>query len=289
MEKATFITKINQLKYVNKEYSRLYYGQEFCERLTPSLKDLKEVLSFVQKKGLDFTLVTPYVTNFGLGKLKPLLDWLMIRKTKCEIIVNDWGILRLVNREYLNLSPVLGRLLTKQKRGPSLIKLLKRQTQPRLIKDPQNPKIKYLIFQKKFPLDLDPYYKGSNVSSVPIIHDFLTSQRIRRIELDNTGQGLFFELPRDQISISVYLPYVYISTAFFCLAAGCDQNNEFFLKRKPCSRQCQKYVFKLRHKSLHKLIYLKGNTHFYKNSRFQLKEWEKIGVDRVVYEPEIPV
>lgn len=289
MEKAIFINRPSQLNYVDSEYTRLYYGQEFCERLIPSVKDLEGVLSFIRKKGIDFTLVTPYVTNFGLEKLKPLLGWLKIRKIKCEIIINDWGILRLVNREYLNLSPVLGRLLTKQKRGPNLIKLLKRQTQPRLIKDPQNQKIKYLIFQKKFPLDLDPYYKGSNVSSVPIIHDFLTSQHIRRIELDNTGQGLFFELPRDQIAISVYLPYVYISTAFFCLAAGCDQNNKFFLKRKPCSRQCQKYVFKLRHKSLHKLIYLKGNTHFYKNSRFQLKEWEKIGVDRVVYEPEIPV
>jgi len=289
LEKAIFITKPDQLKYVNKEYTRLYYGQEFCERLIPSLKDLKEVLSFIQKKGLDFTLVTPYVTNSGLEKLKPLLGWLKIRRINCEIIINDWGVLSLVNHKYPNLSPVLGRLLTKQKRGPRLIKLLKRKTRLRFVQNPKNPKIKHIVFQKKLPLDLDPYYKGSNASSVPIIHNFLVSQRIQRIELDNTGQGLFLELPKEMVPASVYLPYVYISTTFFCPTAGCDQKKKSLLKSKPCRRQCQRYTFKLRHKSMPKVIYLKGNSQFYKNTRLQFKEWQNLGVDRIVYEPEIPV
>ncbi len=289
MEKAIYINRINQLDYVNEEYRRLYYGQEFCERLIPSARDLEEALSFIQKKRIDFTLVTPYVTNFGLEKLKPLLELLKIGKIRCEIIINDWGVLNLVNRRYANLMPVLGRLLTKQKRGPRLIRLLKRETRSQLIKDPKNPKKKYFVFQKKLPLDLDPYYKGSNTSSVPIIHDFLTRRRIQRIELDNTSQGLFLELQNNGIHASVYLPYVYISTTFFCLTAGCDQKKMFLLKRKPCQRQCRRYVFKLRHRTMPKVIYLKGNSQFYKYSRLRLKEWKNLGVDRIVYEPEVPV
>lgn len=289
MEKAIYITKISQLKYVSNGYSRLYYGNEFCERLIPQPNDLKQVLSYVKKHKLDFSLVTPYITNYGLKRLKPLFKLLKDSSTACEVIINDFGVLNLINHKYPNLTPVLGRLLTKQKRCPRLTKLLKRETRPRLIKDPKNPKIKHLVFQKKLPLDLDPYYKGSNASSVPIIHDFLIKQRIYRIELDNIGQGLFLELPLDGLSASVYLPYVYISTTFFCLSAGCDQKNSHLFKIKPCKRQCQKYTFKLRHKTMSKVIYLKGNTQFYKNARTQFKEWEKIGVDRIVYEPEIPV
>jgi len=289
VERAIFITKISQLKCVNDRYTRLYYGNEFCERLIPSGDDLKQVLSSAKKNNMDFSLVTPYVTNYGLKKLNPLFEILKDSKVSCEVIINDWGVLNLINSRYSNLTPVLGRLLTKQKRGPKLIKLLKRDAKPRLIKDPKNPKMRYLVFQKKLPLDLGPYYKGSNASSVPIIHKFLNSQRIQRIELDNTGQGLFLELPKGKVLASVYLPYVYISTTFFCLSAGCDSKKGRLLKIKPCKQQCQKYIFKLRHKTMPKVIYLKGNTQFYKNTRFQLKEWEKLGVDRIVYEPEVPV
>ncbi len=121
------------------------------------------------------------------------------------------------------------------------------------------------------------------------IHNFLISQRIKRIELDNIAQGLFLKLPKDKILASVYLPYVYISTTFFCSTAGCDQKKKSLLKIKPCNRQCQRYLFKLRHKTMPKVIYLKGNTQFYKNTRLSMRELEESGVDRIVYQPEIPV
>ena len=289
MEKAVFITKISQLKCVNHGYNRLYFGNEFCERLIPNTSDLERVLSFVNKNKLDLSLVTPYVTNYGLERLKPLFELLKDAGISPEIIINDFGVVNLINCKYPNLVPVLGRLLTKQKRGPGLKKLIKREIRPRLIKDHKNPKIRALVFQKKLPLDLDTYYKGSNASSVPIIHNFLISQRIHRIELDNTGQGLFLELPQNRISASIYLPYVYISTTFFCLTSGCGQKNKLLLKIKPCNKQCQKYIFKLRHKTMPKVIYLKGNTQFYKNTRTQFRQWQKLGVDRIVYEPDVPV
>ena len=289
MEKAIFVTKINQLKYINDGYSRLYFGNEFCERLIPSAHHLGQILSYVRKRNLDFSLVTPYVTNDGLKRIEGLFKLLKSIGISCEVIINDWGVLNLLNRDYPNLTPVLGRLLTKQKRGPRLAKLLKRQAHPRLVKDPQNPKVRQLVFQKKLPLDLDPYYKGSNTSSVPIIHNFLISQRIKRIELDNIAQGLFLELPKDKISASVYTPYIYITTTFFCPTAGCDEKKKSLLKIKPCQRQCQKYLFRLRHRTMPKVIFLKGNTLVYKNSRLSIKKLKDSGVDRLVYEPEIPV
>ena len=72
MEQAVFISKIPHLKYVNEKYSRLYFGNEFCEKLIPSVTDLKNTLGFVMNKRLDFSFVTPYATNIGLNKLKIL-------------------------------------------------------------------------------------------------------------------------------------------------------------------------------------------------------------------------
>lgn len=289
MEKALFITRVSQLRYIDHKYTRVYYGNEFCERLIPSLQDLKEILSYIKMARLDFSFVSPYVTNIGLGRLKELFEFLKTKKVNCEVIVNDWGVLNLINHQYLNFQPVLGRLLVKQKRGPRLIKLLKRQVRPRLIVNPENPSQKQIVFQKKLPLDLDPYYKGSNAASVSIIHKFLISQRVKRIELDNLGQGMLLRLPKGRISASVYTPYVYITTTFFCPTAGCNEKKRIFLKRKPCKRQCQKYTFKLRHKTMPKVIYLKGNSQFYKNTRLAMRELKNLGVDRVVYQPEIPI
>lgn len=289
MEKAIFITRADQIKYADDKYSRLYFGNEFCQRLIPSGQELREVLSFVRRRSLNFSLVTPYVTNSGMEKLNVLFGLLARERVECEVIVNDWGVSDLVSGKYRCFTPVLGRLLTKQKRGPGLKGLLERKTSTQLAQNPKDPGIRYIIFQKKLPLSLDPYYKGSNTSSVPIIHDFLIRRGMRRIELDNTAQGLFLELPKGRIAASLYLPYAYITTTFFCPTAGCSSRKKPFLKIKPCARECRRYIFKLRHKSLPGVIYLKGNTQFYKNTRIAQKDLGSLGIDRIVYQPQIPI
>jgi len=289
VEQALFISKLSQLPYLEKRYSRIYFGNEFCQRMIPSRRDLQQALRFTRKKGLDLSFVTPYVTNQGLRKLKNLFDLLSSTGLSGEVIVNDWGVLNLLSRNYPGLSPVLGRLLTKQKRGPRLERLLKRDGRPRLIRDPHSPKTNYLVFQKRLPLDLDYYYKGSNAASVGLIHNYLIEHGVNRIELDNTVQGLSLQLPQGEISASLYLPYIYIATTFFCPSAGCDQKKKSLLKIRPCTKQCQKYIFKLRHKSIPKTLFLKGNTVFYKHSRLPRRRLEEIGINRLVYQPEIPV
>lgn len=289
MEKAIFITRTKDLRYAGTSYSRLYFGNEFCERMLPSLTSFEETVAYAKKLKLSLSVVTPYITNDGLAKVEALFKLLEKKSIFCEVIFNDWGVLNLINHSYPNFKPVIGRLLTKQKRCPSVIRLLQRERRKCLMRDPQNPGFKYIVIEKELPVGLDRYYKGSNVASVPIIHQFLLNQRISRVELDNTQQGLLLELPQGKISASVYFPYVYISTTFFCPSAGCDSKDKPFLRIRPCRRQCQKYIFTLRNRSFHKVIFLKGNTHFYKNLKVPYKKLAKMGVDRVVYEPKLPV
>ncbi|MBN1871214.1 MAG: hypothetical protein JW800_01425 [Candidatus Omnitrophica bacterium] len=294
MEKALFITDIDQLfddraEAGNGKYNRLYYGIEFCERLIPFVDELRSALEYSKRNDLDFSLVTPYVTNDGLARLSSLFDYLAEEDIYCEVIVNDWGVLNLINKSYRGLRPVLGRLLTKQKRGPKIAELMNRKTVVRPLKDIQNPEIKGFVIQKKLPKESHFYYKGANSASVPIIHDFLINQRIDRIELDNTAQGLCLDLPAGKITASVYMPYVYITTTFFCPTAGLTENGESRVKIRPCSKECRKYIFRLRNDDMPKEIILKGNTQFYENACFDEEQFKKMNIDRIVYEAQVPV
>lgn len=287
MEKAFYVTNLEDLKHFKNNFSRIYFGQEFCQRLIPSLGSLKIVFAFAKERKLDFSLVTPYVTDRGLAGVRILLDFLKENMPTSEVVVNDWGVLNIIKEEYSQFQLVLGRLLVKQKRCPSLIRLLKRNYKAVFLKDKENSK-SFFILQKKLPLALDMYYRGSNVSTVSRLQNFLHEQGIKRIELDNLGQGIFTK-SINKLFFSLYYPYVYITTTFFCPTAGCDLKKENFLKFKPCNKQCKKYFFELRHASFPKVILLKGNTQFYKNDYLSISQLKNMGVNRLVFSPVIPV
>lgn len=262
MERAIFISNIDNLKYVDSKYSRLYFGNEFCQRLIPSLEDLKKAAEFILKKRMDFTLVTPYVTDEGLEVLRPIAEFVARNLPEAEFVINDWGVLRILRKEFDFLKFVLGRLLTKQKRGPRILSL----------KD------------KIFP-DTIRHFKGSNID-VPELSEFLMNNGIVRVELDNLLQGIDRENP--SLRASLYIPYNYVTTTRYCLTAGCVTGENHLRSISNCNKECQKYTFRLRHKKMPVDLLLKGNTQFFKNNSLP-SNLEKLNIDRIVYQPEIPI
>ena len=74
------------------------FGNEFCERLIPSKKQLEKVLYCTEKRDLAFTMVTPYVTNKGLKKLEAVISFVAAKKPQSELVFNDWGVLHFYNK-----------------------------------------------------------------------------------------------------------------------------------------------------------------------------------------------
>lgn len=263
MEQAIFISNIENLKYVTQEYSRLYFGIEFCQNLIPSIEDLECVLRFVSKKRLDFTLVTPFVTNEGFGKLKTQLNYLIKENPKSEIVINDWGLLRWINKTYPDLELTLGRLLTKQKRGPRILNLI-----------------------GKVSDTMVEHFQKSNVDN-RIVTNFLISKNIKRIEFDNLLQGV--KRPLDSLKGSLYFPFAYITTTRFCLISSYEDNIRRPLRAIfACNKECQKYTLKLQHRQMPVELFLKGNTQFFKN-KYVPEDLGQLNIDRSVYQPEIPL
>ena len=266
MEIAVFISKVENLKYVNQNYSRLYFGNEFCENLIVSCKDLKQVLDFVERKNLDFTFVTPFVSNKGIEKLKQLLELIADRKPDSEVVINDWGILHLVNTDFNFSKLILGRLLNKLKRDPRI-----------------------MVCIKKIPPSILDYLQKSNITT-SIFQKLLQSNRIGRIEFDNILQGINLNTHHFNIKLegSLYYPYVYVTTTRLCPTNACDQIDKPIPIISSCNRECQNYEFHFKHNSMPKILILKGNTYFYKNEDIE-DNLKNALISRIVYQPEIPI
>jgi hypothetical protein len=260
-EKALFISRKENLKYLTDEFQRVYYGDEFCDRLIPFEKELKEVMSEVKEKGLSFTFVTPYVTEAGLKKLIKLFS---VLPEKTEVVVNDWGAFRVIKERFSDLAPVLGRLMIKLKRGPRIAGFL-----------------------ASLPKESVDHLKRTNLG-VPVYSKFLTENNIFRAEIDNPLQGFDLSDVPKEIKLSLYIPFAYVTTTRFCLTANCDDaDKKGVIGVFPCGKECRKYTFYLDNPVMNKMLIRRGNTIFYQNTQIPEKI-NNFNIDRIVVQPEVP-
>jgi len=267
MERTLFIAKVKNLKYFSPLFTRIYFGNEFCERLLPSAQDIDQVIDFAREHKIPFSLVTPYVTNDGLKKWKKIIEKIAEKNPKSEIIFNDWGILRAIRGISTELTPVLGRLMTKIKRGPRLMNVM-----------------------DVLPKDAIKHLQSTNLS-IRTYRKFLAEKGITRAELDYPLQDIKLNDVGADIHLSLYIPFVYVTTTRFCLTASCDiPERKGMVGIFPCKKECQKYTFTLDNPIMPCSLIRKGNTIFYKNEKIptgdELKEKK---IDRLVIQPEIPI
>jgi hypothetical protein len=262
VERALFITKQKNLKYLTVDYQRVYFGNEFCERLLSGPETLSRVMEEVQERGLAFTLVTPYVTDAGIIKVERLLA---VLPDGTEVVFNDWGVLRVMRQQYPRLELVQGRLLTKLKRGPRIANVL-----------------------DKLPAGALQHLKSTNLG-VPIYQRFLRENNITRVELDNPLQGIDLGGVPPDLKLSLYIPFAYVSTTRFCLVANCDlPEKKGVIGVFPCHQECQKYTFYLNNPVMTTPLTRKGNTLFFKNMKLP-PDVKELNISRIVIQPEIPL
>ena len=260
----------------DKGTDRIYFGNEFCERLIPGVEVLKKAFSLADSGGKEFTFVTPFVTNAGLNRLEAPLEFLNSRRN-VEVVFNDWGVLMLMRGRYTKLKPVLGRLLTKQRRDPRIAEIFFGKRKTREIFSADN-KEKLIFFARSVPETLFEHYQGS-VINLPAFQEFLLSQGVRRVEIDNLAWEMKVTVNK-KIGVSVYLPYGYVTTSRMC--------GRLTMSYAACKKECQKYFLRLDDDSLPAPFYGIGNTVFYE-SRVPSDEYlSKLGIDRIVYQPRLP-
>ncbi|MCL5774157.1 MAG: hypothetical protein M1536_07245 [Firmicutes bacterium] len=268
MEQAFFVSQVELLEDFNPSpYDRMYFGIEFCQHLIPSSRELGEAMDYAEQHNLKFTFVTPYVTDAFLEKFKELFKSIEKRKPDAEIVVNDWGILRMLNSNFSFPAYTLGRLMNKMKRDPRIA-----------------------AFMDKMPPEIIANFRDTHLS-IAAIRNFLKKFKINRLEFDNLLQGIAFNVEETapEMHISIYYPFGYITTTRLCKISEIEKDGTFVVRCiLKCPRTCRNYRAIFTNDVMKVPIAAQGNTFFFKNEKLP-ENLNDLGVDRLIFQPEIPM
>ncbi|MDO3377025.1 hypothetical protein [Geoalkalibacter halelectricus] len=250
MQRAVFLARLEGALPAG--YERLYFGSEFCSWSFPALSEVEKALDEAHRRGLGFTLATPVLSEAFLPCLREVVARIGPRlRPGDEILISDWGALRLV-REILPAVPlILGRVLSGQKRGAQIL-----------------------------TLDLSPaaqayFQQGAWYSAEACT--LLDELNIHRIELDNLLQGIA-ALPAGLCG-SLHFPYLFVTST-----RSCPWREPGALE--PCPAPCGE-VFGLRSPREPLPMLQCGNTQFVRHEHLPAAP-ETLGIDRLVYHPRLP-
>jgi hypothetical protein len=255
------------------EFTRCYFGNEFCEHLMPSAKALQSALDAAQN--LSFTFLTPYVTNEGLQALRPLFT--VLSSHHAEVVFNDWGVLNLLRREFPTLIPVQGRLLNKSLRDPRVTTMYATAPAPTAA----------ITALQRSNLDCESYT------------NLLTRFGVHTIEMDNLPQGNDLSFAERGLQIGAYFPFGFISTSRVCMAAGLHYHKQNkFQPGAPCRHECQSHLLEYSYtnspfSNRDQKFYLKGNSYFYAHTEAMLRalfaQAESGQIARLIFQPRLPM
>lgn len=265
-EKVKIINNIRGIEILSDLRGRIYFGDEFCEKKMPTLKDLKYLVSRARNKKI--SVVFPYLTEPYLDKAKKILNYISDKDYVFdEIVFNDWGLFYYIRKNYPRMKLVLGRLLTKQKTDPFAREIILNKQKKTVCAD------KKILIPKKVPKNTLEYF-GETLINSKIFQRFMSDNNIIRVELDNLNWDMKVKLP-GKIKASLYFPYAKITTTRFCGYLNMLENN--------CSKQCEKLKIKLKRSVAGYDYVIKGNAVFFKNGRLPSGEYLKNNcIDRIV-------
>lgn len=199
-------------------WSRAYFGSDFCQTLLPTAAAALEAFAALRERAC-FTLVTPPVDDAGLRRIDSLLSALARAAgpdDRTEVVVNDWGVFSLV-RSYPQLTPVLGRILT------------------RMLRDPRLPADR--VDAEGSPDAARAPRQGG--ASSPPFQRLLASHGVRRVEFDPASQGLAMDLDAMGFAPTLHAPFGYVTTGRVCLSAEAHGPQRRFEVGAPCGRECR--------------------------------------------------
>jgi hypothetical protein len=260
---------------------RLYFGQEFCEHLVPSVEDVTQAYYYCRQLGWEFTYMTNACTDECLSRQRANLAVLAEQDDEIEVVVNDWGLFRLMRREFPNLVPVLGRLLDKQKR-------LGRHTTP-LRPPPVN--LNGLEVPEEEIRAAQVEALRETALSDPAYRAELRELGFARLDLDIVPQGISLPEEPDGLATSCYYPWGYLAGGRNCLTAGVvEPAREFVVVDGPCPRPCQRFNKSTVRKGSDEITIQRGNSVFLFHMEYAASYMNgKLPIDRVVFEPYIPI
>ena len=205
--------------------SRVYVGNETCERLLPTSRELGSWVAAAREGGVSLTLVLPPLSRGGLAKAEGLVRALDGVEDP-EVVAGDWGTVHRLRSLHPRLPIVLGRLTHKMLRDPRLAEYFD---------SPQAPGAARAALCRSGEL-------------APGFRALMERYGIGRREVDPFLQPLEAdEWERRTEKLSVHVPYLFVTMGRACLLGAMHlEPDEKFVPGAPCRAECRRYAAEFR-------------------------------------------
>ena len=253
----------------------LYFGATFCELKIPTVAELEKCLQFCENRELKLVLVTPPVTDWGIARIRMLLEYISEKETDCELVINDLGILMLAQEMRFTGRKWFGRMMDCSIHDSRLTSREKRE---------------YYSAQGY------EYMRNTAATAVPFVI-LMKKMNVAGINIDYSPEG---RVVSDEIQSALIFPTEFITTGRMCWyrIAGQSEQDKYRLNQH-CQKKCLtektllwkginyiKYDEKGRRVRNFELI-RKGNTVFYCHRRADIQfdlvkeynEWQRVIFD----------
>jgi hypothetical protein len=263
------------------EFSRLYFGQEFCEHLIPAADEVEQAYFFARQLGWEFSYVTGYVTAAGLQKTRENLACLAGHGHVGEVVVNDWGVLRMLRREFPRMQPILGRLLSKQKR------LARFNT-------PTTPPPVFMAgieaSEESIRRNQIGAYRDISLAN-PVFRAFLRAQGIVGADLDIVPAGVRAPEQGWGMPLGFYFPWGYVAGGRNCPTAGVvEPRRAHVAVDGACPRFCRRFNLSRPLAHYPEMTLQRGNALFVFHGEYASPWFDgNVSYDRLIFQPYIPL
>jgi len=205
--------------------SRVYVGNETCERLLPTPQAIGSWVASARKGRLALSLVLPPLSRDGLAKAEEAVRALE-GVEESEVVANDWGTVHRLRSLHPGLAIVLGRLTHKMLRDPRIADCF---DSPRAPMSARSALCRSGELAPGFRALMERYGIGRRE-----IDPFL--QPLEEDEWEGRGERL-----------SVHLPYQFVTMGRGCLPAAMHgEAKGKFVAGGPCRTECAKYAVEFR-------------------------------------------
>lgn len=287
--------------YFNK-ISWIYYWSDNCEYLSANKTEVEKAIEkfiefnkeFPPHKVRSFTFVTPYVWNKMLETLDKSLEYLnsLNIKNPIEVVVNDYGVLRLLNTKYTNLKPIFWRVIHKLLKTP-LIDTYWYEAHPagKLIKNkPEQEKLRLRDEIVKWQMR---FYNSSEVS-LEVYRNFLNKYSVSRVAIDymEKREDLFDNSRFWDTWIDLYYPWALIFTWRLCDTSAIENEKRWmYTIDDVCSRTCNRFDVSYKVKTIWYNMIQRWNAWYRSelNLDFLKDDFIKNSNNRLVFAPFISV
>jgi len=263
VERAVFVPDLKRLPASGEPFDRLYLGSEFCVWRLPGERELEAALAAAARGGMGFSLVTPFLDEPGLERALSLVRALP-EDPAIEVVANDLGLLSSLRESGWRGTLVAGRLLTRQRRGPG--------------------------FQSfgDVPPAAAAALRGSALDAPAFVELLGSVYGVRRFELDDLVQGVRVPALPAGVSLSLYRPWLLVTATRNCPWIF---DGRTWDRSHGCPRPCRSQTLRMtpvQDPAAHngeRTLTLGGCAQFLEH---RSDNPPPTGVDRIVWQPEVP-